>query len=391
MAAMPILKQGTCWRVGNGASISVLQGKWITNHPTCKVLHPPEEQEWEWRVSDLIDPNKRCWDKELIWSKFHEEDAEAICRMPLSNRCVPDRVMWVYNRNGMYSLKSGYHVTKQILRTDEWVECSSGSGGLEVWMNLWKFNVPSKIKVFAWRACQNILPTRVNLVRRKIIEDDSCELCKCAPENGIHALWECGVACGIWAGSSMKLQKFTQGQGDILQLFAELLQRLSTEEFENFLVVSWLIWNQRNSVIHGGKVKDPRQVLKRAEDFLAEYHQAQDQLVSLQNVQQQSDVWQPPHSDHYKLNFDAAIFTDVGCSGVGAIIRNERGEVMAAVSAKGPSTQDSEEAEILACRKALEFAIDVGISDLIIEGDNVSVMMGRCIKLLGWIQTWQRT
>ena len=113
--------------------------------------------------------------------------------------------------------------------------------------------------------------------------------------------------------------------------------------------------------------------------------------MSLQNVQQQSDVWQPPHSDHYKLNFDAAIFTDVGCSGVGAIIRNERGEVMAALSAKGPSAQDSEEAEILACRKALEFAIDVGISDLIIEGDNVSVMMGRCIKLLGWIQTWQRT
>ena len=103
----------------------------------------------------------------------------------------------------------------------------------------------------------------MNLVRRKIIEDDSCELCKCAPENGIHALWECGVARGIWAGSSMKLQKFTQGQGDVLQLFAELLQRLSTEEFENFLVVSWLIWNQRNSVIHGGKVKDPRQVLGR--------------------------------------------------------------------------------------------------------------------------------
>ena len=96
--------------------------------------------------------------------------------------------------------------------------------------------------------------------------------------------------------------------------------------------------------------------------------------MSLQNVQQQSDVWQPPHSDHYKLNFDAAIFTDVGCSGVGAIIRNERGEVMLALSAKGPSAQDSEEAEMLACRKALEFAIDVGISDLIIEGDNVSVM-----------------
>ena len=87
-----------------------------------------------------------------------------------------------------------------------------------------------------------------------------------------------------------------------------------------------------------------------------------------------SDGWQPPHFGHYKLNFDAAIYTDLGCSGVGAIIRNERGEVMATLSTKESFAQDSEEAETLACRNALEFAIDVGISDLIIEGDNVSVM-----------------
>ena len=89
----------------------------------------------------------------------------------------------------------------------------------------------------------------------------------------------------------MKLQKFTQDQGDVLQLFAEFLQRLSTEEFEVFLVVSWIIWNQRNSVIHGGKVKDPRHILKRAEDFLTEYHQAQDQLELLENAQWQSSGW----------------------------------------------------------------------------------------------------
>ena len=124
----------------------------------------------------------------------------------------------------------------------------------------------------------------MNLARRKIIEDDLCELCKRAPENGIHVLWECGVARGTWAGSLVKLQKFTQGQGDVLQLFTELLQRLSTEEFEVFLVVSWLIWNQQNSMIHGGKVKDPRQILKRGEDFLTEYHQAHDQLQLLQNA-----------------------------------------------------------------------------------------------------------
>ena len=55
IAAQPILKKGCCWRVGDGSGIRVLKDKWIPNHPTNRVLHPPEEEEWEWRVSELID------------------------------------------------------------------------------------------------------------------------------------------------------------------------------------------------------------------------------------------------------------------------------------------------------------------------------------------------
>ena len=35
---------------------------------------------------------------------------------------------------------------------------------------------------------------------------------------------------------------------------------------------------------------------------------------------------------------------------------------------------DSEEAKVLACRKALEFAVDAGFVELLVEGDNTSVM-----------------
>ena len=34
----------------------------------------------------------------------------------------------------------------------------------------------------------------------------------------------------------------------------------------------------------------------------------------------------------------------------------------------------SEEAELLACRRAIEFAVDAGFSRLIIEGDNSNVI-----------------
>ena len=51
----------------------------------------------------------------------------------------------------------------------------------------------NKIKVFGWRACQNILPTRANLVRRKIIDDDGYILCSRVFEIRVHALWECVI------------------------------------------------------------------------------------------------------------------------------------------------------------------------------------------------------
>ena len=74
----------------------------------------------------------------------------------------------------------------------------------------------------------------------------------------------------------------------------------------------------------------------------------------------------------YKLNFDAATFENE--SGVGAVIRNAVGDVMASISARGAAVVDSEEAEALACRKAMEFAIAAGFSELIVEGDNAMVM-----------------
>ena len=41
---------------------------------------------------------------------------------------------------------------------------------------------------------------------------------------------------------------------------------------------------------------------------------------------------------------------------------------------RGGVLRDSEEVEVLACRKALEFAIDAGFTEIILESDNAIVM-----------------
>ncbi|XP_075665477.1 uncharacterized protein LOC142635157 [Castanea sativa] len=68
------------------------------------------------------------------------------------------------------------------------------------------------------------------------------------------------------------------------------------------------------------------------------------------------------------------VFDDMTASGKGVIIRNDRGQVMAALSSKSHAVVDSKEAEVLARRRALEFAVDAGFSELIVEGDNANVM-----------------
>ena len=78
--------------------------------------------------------------------------------------------------------------------------------------------------------------------------------------------------------------------------------------------------------------------------------------------------------DRFKLNFDVSIFLDGGTSRVGAIIRNDRGEVIAALSAKDPLVMGSEEAEIFACRRAVEFAVECGFLELVLEGDNQALI-----------------
>ena len=172
-------------------------------------------------------------------------------------------------------MKSGYHIARLISREENGMGKSlEPMAGGQVWRKLWKLHVQNKIKVFGLRACQDILSTWENLVKRKVIEDGNCSICQQVPESVVHRLWECGATQDVWVGCLAQIQKCASGQDDILQLFITILNKLSTEEFENFLVQSWLIWNQRNTVVYGGKLQDPNQLNIRARDYLEEYKEA---------------------------------------------------------------------------------------------------------------------
>ncbi|KAJ4723073.1 Ribonuclease H-like domain containing protein [Melia azedarach] len=115
------------------------------------------------------------------------------------------------------------------------------------------------------------------------------------------------------------------------------ITKLGEEKLTNSLVVvSWFIWKQRNTHLHNNKFERPEQTLSKAESFLEVYQAATRNKVS-PNVQlpmpSSTAIWSPPGSG-LKLNVDATVNNQKGQAGLGYIIRNSSGVVMAAASTK---------------------------------------------------------
>ena len=57
-------------------------------------------------------------------------------------------------------------------------------------------------KNFMWRACNNSIPTKLNLLRRAISIDPQCDRCKNEAESTLHALWLCNDLDLVWTSST---------------------------------------------------------------------------------------------------------------------------------------------------------------------------------------------
>ncbi|KAK9993019.1 hypothetical protein SO802_022722 [Lithocarpus litseifolius] len=79
----------------------------------------------------------------------------------------------------------------------------------------------------------------------------------------------------------------------------------------------------RNHFIKGEKLQGPCALNRRAADMLKEFQIQQTYIPRIPDPCP-VDLWQPPPTHIYKLNFDGAVLSDNLSSGFGAIIRNDR-------------------------------------------------------------------
>ena len=73
------------------------------------------------------------------------------------------------------------------------------------------------------------------------------------------------------------------------------------------------------------------------------------------------------------MNYDDAIFLEVGRVGIRLVIHNFDGVVMASLSQQIPQLATVAQVEALAARRAVKFALEIGITSPVFEGDSDTI------------------
>ncbi|KAK4284017.1 hypothetical protein QN277_000907 [Acacia crassicarpa] len=105
------LRKDLMWDIGSGVDIRIWGDPWVpgdifparprnTDIPIIK----------EGRVSDLIVDGQ--WNLSIISPYVSTEVKEAIYRMPIPSNGLEDKLVWATARDGVYTVKLGYHRQK---------------------------------------------------------------------------------------------------------------------------------------------------------------------------------------------------------------------------------------------------------------------------------------
>ena len=156
-----------------------------------------------------------------------------------------------------------------------------------------------------------------------------------------------------------------------------------------FSTIAWSLWERRNGIRENQPSWPFHGIGNRAKAMVLEFFDAHAQVPG--STPQFPQVrWSPPPMGFYKANFDAALFEESNFAGIGVVIRDCYGEVIGALSQKILLSQSVEQAEALAASRAVKFATELCLFEVIFEGDSLRVIAainssGACHPMFGHI------
>jgi hypothetical protein len=377
LSARDLFVDGLIWRVGDGEQIRIWGDRWIPRPSSFSVQTMSSILPKDTFVKELFDQESGGWNLALIREVFMEEEADVICNLPRSKYHRGDTLIWRCTPNGSFTVRSAYYLEKS--RHEQRLGEGSVKSGFElIWKMVWSLQIPNASKVFLWRACSNILPTKDNLVKKGVLKEDSCIFCGKDKETVLHILWDCPSSQDVWGVSARNIQKSCTDFRSFMEVMEYLMDRCNKEELGLFAVTAKKIWARRNAVIHEEDFQHPNILVREAREALelASGQENEDTGTTTPsiNVVETQVKWRPPPFGCYKLNWDVALDFQNKLMGIGVVVRDHQGEIMAALRRRVTCSPAPIQAESAGALAAAEFSRDLGLQDLILEGDSISVV-----------------
>ncbi|KAL5737670.1 hypothetical protein ACOSP7_030431 [Xanthoceras sorbifolium] len=371
-----VIRKGVRWKIGDGQSISVYNDSWLPRDSSFRVYSPSLLPDGV-SVSALIGAPRR-WSRDLVQFYFSPEEADIILSIPLCSSPLRDSLIWHFDKRGCFSVKSAYRLALKVAQSDS----PSGSRAPSPWWKkLWALQLPSKIKIFCWRACREALPTRDSLLKRGIGVSNLCPLCARVPESVDHALWGCKVSSSSWKGCPFFSELSSLRSVDFFARFVWVFSCCNLKQVLCFVVGSWFAWCGRNLRIHSDFSPPVVDLWSKAVYFV------DSSLLSIQ-VPRQVEIasgpvprWSPPVSG-FKLNVDAAVDAASGSFGVGIVARDQSGCLKSAAALIFPGFFSVAAAEAMAVFEGFRLAVSSRFSPFFIESDSLEV-----VKLCGGLSS----
>ncbi|KAA3481754.1 reverse transcriptase [Gossypium australe] len=187
------LAEGLSWRVGTGTNISIFEDAWVPNYAN-RLLVPDVVNAHFDKVAELISTTERNWNEDLIKNTFPDAEAELILQIPLALEAHDDLFVWNGEPIGEFSVCSSY----KLLQNSDPTAYALQSIYKEFYKKIWRIDIPSKIKIFVWKASWNFLSTRVNLSFRKLVSNSVCPRCLNGAETMMHLFRDCPISQAVW-------------------------------------------------------------------------------------------------------------------------------------------------------------------------------------------------
>ena len=323
-------------------------------------------------MATLMSSDRTCWNEQLVNSLFLPYEAQQIKAIPLCLVPQPDYLYWSVEKNGIYFVKSCYKLLCEESRRED-ASISNREGMVELWSRIWKLKVPGKILHILWRACADCLPTKVNIMKRRIVDDSHCELCGRLPNDTKHALWSCEAMRRVWCMDFNWVTEGITAYGSFLDLVELCLTKPSAGEL--FGIIAWLVWMHRNKV----RLKEKTMPLSRFGEAAKKFLQ---QVKVVREVHEVRSVvkqpirhkWFPPAATKFKANFDGAWFNESEEAGIRVVVRDSSGQVLAALAEKIKKPHSVDYLEMMAARRAVIFAQEIGLQKCQFEGDSKTII-----------------